>query len=135
MQLLKRKDLEGSWTEQVPKLVNKWNKMKNTTTSLTPIEAHKDENALDTRMAISLTATHDRKYPELKVGDKVRIKKKKGKLDKESTPFWSEETYTISTISHGSAYALTDKKMSSNTESYALTGVDGYFMRHELLKV
>jgi hypothetical protein len=69
------------------------------------------------------------------VGDKVRIKKKKGKLDKETTPVWSEETYTINTIRHGSDYEFTDKKMSSNTESCGLTGVDGYFMQHELLKV
>jgi hypothetical protein len=76
MQLARRKEL-GSWTEQWPKIVRKWNSTKNSVTQLMPLEAHKDENALETRLGITIHAKFDRKYPELNIGDEVRIRKKK----------------------------------------------------------
>ena len=135
MQLARRKEL-GSWKEQLPKIVKKWNSTKNSVTGLTPLEAHKDENALETKLGITMHAKFDRKYPDLKIGDMVRIRKKKGKLEKETVPYWSDEVYKVVNILHGSQYEPANNKMSSTAESYVLLGLGGqFFMRHELMKV
>jgi hypothetical protein len=135
MQLARRKEL-GSWTEQLPKIVKKWNSTKNSVTQLTPLGAHKDEHALETRIAINLRAKFDRKYPEINIGDVVRIRKKKGKLEKETAPYWSDEVCKVGNILHGSQYAPANNKMSSTAKSYVLVGLSGqFFLRHELLKV
>jgi hypothetical protein len=82
----------------------------------------------------------DRKYPEkspeLNIGDEVRIRKKKGKLEKETAPYWSDEVYKVGNILHGSQYEPANRKMSSTAKSYVLVGLSGqFFLRHELLKV
>ena len=140
MQLVRRQGLPGSWTKQVPYLNDKWNSTKNKKNNLTPVEAHQDKHALEVKMAMMLDAKRERSYPELERGDKVRIKQKKKVMDKETTPKWSKEVYTVADISNGSTYHLTEKQMANSATSYKLKNsegkfVDGYFMRHELLKV
>ena len=51
-------------------------------------------------MMLEINAVHKRKYPDLKVGDRVKIYKKKDKLDKERISVWSEETYEVEEIKH-----------------------------------
>ena len=75
-------------------------------------------------MAMMLDAKRERSYPELERGDKVRIKQKKKVMDKETTLKWSKEVYTITLVTHD-----------RGGTHYALDGVSGYLMRHELLKV
>ena len=45
-----------------------------------------------------MNATKTRKYPELEVSNKVKIFKKKDKLDKERVSSWSANSYTIDDI-------------------------------------
>ena len=98
------------------------NKMVHSATDLTPKEAKKPENELKVKANIAMNATITRKYPELEKGDKVKIFKKKDKLDKERVSNWSENSYTIDDI-----------KTVLGQKHYYIIG-RGY-LRHELLKV
>ena len=69
-----------------------------------------------------MNATKTRKYPDLEKGDKVKIFRKKDKLDKERVSNWSENSYTIDDI-----------KTVLGQKHYYING-RGY-LRHELLKV
>jgi hypothetical protein len=124
MQLARRINAPGGWASKIPSLVTKWNSTINRGSNLTPNEAHKDENALDVKVSLIMKAKHERKYPELERGDTVRIKEKKGALDKETKPYWSKQLYKIEAI-----------KEEDGMKWYGLDGKDGYLMRHELLKV
>ena len=74
------------------------NKMVHSATDLTPKEARKPENELKVKANIAMNATKTRKYPELEKGDKVKIFRKKDKLDKERVSNWSENSYSIDDI-------------------------------------
>ena len=41
---------------------------------------------------------HSRVYPEVNVGDYVRIYKKKDKMDKERVPMWSKDKHRVERI-------------------------------------
>ena len=96
--------------------------MVHSATNLTPKEARKSENELKVKANIAMNATKTRKYPELEKGDKVKIFKKKDKLDKEGVSNWLKEIQTIDDI-----------KTVLGQKYYYING-RGY-LRHELLKV
>ena len=68
--------------------------------------------------------TRTRSYPDVEVGDTVKVYKKKNKMDKERISTWSENRYTIESISerHGQKF-------------YKLTLYNRPLMRSEILKV
>lgn len=74
------------------------NRMKHSATGKTPVEASKKENELSVRMKIASQANKTRKYPPLRVGDEVKIYRKKGITEKERTSQWGKETYTVENI-------------------------------------
>ena len=98
------------------------NKMVHSATDLTPKEAKKPENEIKVKANIAMNATKTRKYPDLEKGNKVKIFKKKDKLDKERVSNWSENSYSID-----------DVKTVLGQKYYYING-RGY-LRHELLKV
>ena len=51
--------------------------MVSSTTTFTPIEARRKKNELEVKLNISLQAKRNRTYPELEVGDDVKISAKK----------------------------------------------------------
>jgi len=59
------------------------NKMISSSTKLTPQYASKPSNEIDVKMNIELRASHTRKYPELTVGNIIRICRKKTLGEKE----------------------------------------------------
>ena len=65
-----------------------------------------------------------KKYPELDVGDKVEILKKKAITEKERTSNFLKGEYTVEKIS---------KKLGQNY--YTLKGFNRPLLRHDLLKV
>ena len=126
MQLYKRRKLPGNWVKKLPVIVAKWNNSEHGSLNMSAAEAHKDENALQVKLALIMDSKNTRTYPDLKVGDMVRIKKKRGKLEKETKAVWSEEVYKIDFIYRSHA----------GYSDYVLEGKDGmHFLRHELLKV
>ena len=85
---------------------------------------------MDVKLNLVMQAKHDRKYPPLEEGDKVKIfqKKTRGEEKKEVVPHWSPNTYTVIEIQHtktGQLYKLDPPPV----------GLKDKYMRHELLKV
>ena len=99
-------------------------KMVNRTTGLTPYEAIETKNEAHVRTMLEINAIRKRKYPDLKVGDKVKLYQKKDKLDKERISVWNKTVYEVKDIKH-----------EKDQEMYYLTNYPKPVLRHELLKV
>ena len=111
------------WTDYIFEIMLTYNnKMVHSATGLVPKEARKPENELKVKANIAMNATKTRKYPEIQVSNKVKIFRKKDKLDKERKSSWSDNSYTIDDI-----------KTVLGQKYYYING-RGY-LRHELLKV
>ena len=65
---------------------------------MTPNEATKENKHLDVKLNLELKAKRDRKYPELKIGDKVKIMLKYSTGRKEHNPSYSDTKYEIEKI-------------------------------------
>ena len=100
------------------------NKNVSSATKMTPIEARKKKNEFVVKSNISMQAKRSRVYPEIEVGDDVKVMRKKGISEKEKTSHWVKTPQTVRNI---------EKKLGQN---YYYLGNDtrGY-LRHELLKV
>ena len=99
-------------------------KLVSRATGLTPKDGRKKDNELKVRQKLAMNARKNRLYPELDVGSKVKIYKKKTILDKERKRVWSDTTYTIDKI---------DEKLGQ--KYYHLNGYNKPLLRHEMLKV
>jgi hypothetical protein len=73
---------------------------------------------------IASRAKKDRLYPELMVGDKVKILRKKLITEKERSSHFLKGEYTVESI---------DEKL--NQKYYTLSGYNRPLLRHELLKI
>ena len=100
------------------------NKMVHSSTKLTPNEARKPSNELDVKLNLQLNRTRMRKYPNVSVGDSVKLYKKKDKLDKERKSLWSTNSYTVENIIHSGGEAM-----------FKLSSVAKPVLRHEILLV
>ena len=100
------------------------NKDVHSSTGQTPNEARKKENELKSVLNISMKASKEKIYPELDVGDKVKILRKKAITEKERTSHFLKGEYTVEEISQklGQKY-------------YKMSDYPRPLMRHELLKV
>ena len=73
-----------------PILLTYNNKNEHTSTGLTPTESTKQDNQLDVKPSLEMKATRNRKYPDLVIGDKVKMMLKYDKFNKEHTPTYSD---------------------------------------------
>jgi hypothetical protein len=96
--------------------------MVHSVTKHTPDEAMKPGNKSMVKFNLELKKRSSRRYPDIEVGDTVRIFKKKDKLDKERISNWSSKKYKVKDI-----------KESLNQNFYELEGYDKPLMRSELL--
>ena len=100
------------------------NKMKHSSTGVTPSEAKEEKNYLKVKLNLELHRKNKRKYPEIKVGDKVKIYKKKDKMAKERVPVWTSTVHIVEKIEEFMGqkfYTISDYKRS--------------LLRHEILLV
>ena len=83
-----------------------------------------DENDEQVKLNLELHRVSKRKYPDINVGDEVKLYKKKDKFDKEDKSVWLTTKHKIELIteSYGQKY-------------YHITGHKKPYLRHELLKV
>ena len=93
-------------------------------TAQRPLEATKKGNEFKSKLNVSIQAKRQRTYPELEVGDKVKILRKKAITEKERTSHFLRGNFTVKKIS---------TKMGQ--KYYDLEGFERPLMRHELLKV
>ena len=62
---------------------------------MTPLEASKPENKDEVKLRLELQRRNDNQQPKLKVGDEVRVLRKKKNFEKGYTSHYSEKTYKI----------------------------------------
>ena len=115
----------AQWVEILNNALFTYNyKMVNRITKLTPDKARDDKNLLTVKANLELHSNHKRKYPNIDVGDTVRIYMKKKNFQKERVPVWSEATYTVEEITEN-----------FNQKFYHLSSKTKPFLRHEILKI
>ena len=110
------------WVEQLKPILNKYNNTEHTTIKMSPNDAKKPQNEMTVKFNLELKAKKNRKYPELKKDNDVRIlqKKEAGKT-KGYFPKWSKQVYKVIHVA-GKDYMVNDGKRK-------------VYNRHEILKV
>ena len=113
------------WTDYTHEILLTYNnQMKHSATEFTPKEARKPSNELKVRLNLTMKGKKNRIYPELDVGDEVKIFKKRKPNEKERVSNWSQNIYTIENI---------ENKLGQNY--YGVEGNDRQYLRFELLQV
>jgi hypothetical protein len=64
----------------------------------TPKEARDPKNWMKVKVNLENNKNNTRKYPDIKVGDKVRVYKKRKNFQKSNVSIWSENRYTVNKI-------------------------------------
>ena len=119
---------KGNWTDLYKPTLKKYNNTIHSSTGAKPVEAHKDEKRVNVKVNLTLKQKHFRKYPQLTVGDKVKIYTKGAGnyiSRKETNSRWSDRVFTIEKI---------DRDMTLQ-KYYLLEGLKRRYLRHELLMV
>ena len=113
------------WTDYNLEIMLTYNdKMKHSATGMTPNQARKDKNEFRAMLNVASKAKKEKIYPELNVGDRVKIKRKKAITEKERTSHWLNGYYVVQEIA---------EKL--NQKYYKLPDYPRLLMRHELLKI
>ena len=100
---------------------------QHTTLGMSPNDARKAKNEAEVRDNLYKKAKHNRIYPNIEIGDMVRIYKKKDKLSKQQVSVWSKQRYTveeITIINNQKFYKTSYNKLNNKL-----------LLRHEILKV
>jgi hypothetical protein len=100
------------------------NRMVHSSVKMTPNEARKPVNEVNVRINLQLNRTRLRKYPNISVGDSVKLYKKKDKLDKERKSLWSATTYKVEDIIEPGGQTM-----------FKLSSIPKPVLRHEILLV
>jgi len=88
------------WIDFIPYVLVTYNyKIKHSAIGMTPDEARNEKNQLRAKLNMELRAKRNRKYPDLRVGDFVRVFFKKKRGEKERVSYWSETKHKIVKIS------------------------------------
>ena len=74
-------------------------KLKHSTIGMTPAEARKPENKFDVKMRLEMHRVHKRRYPDVHVGDKVKMYQKKDTFHKQHISVWTDNAYEVTNIS------------------------------------
>jgi hypothetical protein len=95
------------------------------TINMSPNDARKPQNEDKVRRNLNKNSINKREYPDVIVGDTVRIYQKKDKLDKQQKSLWSKNKYTVEDI-----------KEENNQKFYKTSWNNGrLLLRHEILKI
>ena len=100
------------------------NKDIHSATGMTPNKARNKDNEFRARLNILMKARKEKMYPEIKVGDKVKIIRKKAITEKERTSNFLQGEYTVEEITQslGQTY-------------FKMADYPRKLMRHELLNI
>ena len=81
--------------------------MVSSVTGFTPVDATKPDNVKEVRMNMLTHAKHRRAYEEIKLGNKVRLYRRRKHLnEKENVPIWSSVAYEVVKIGNTDAGKL-----------------------------
>ncbi len=113
------------WWEVIDQVLITYNyKMVHSVTKMTPNEARHPASSLTVKFNLEMKRRNTRTYPAIDVGDRVRIFKKKDKLDKERVSNWLPTIFVVAAIEEDEGQKF-----------YKLVGRPKVLMRHELLLV
>lgn len=121
---------DKNWSELLYPILLKYNfKSVHRSTNLTPSDAEKPENKFYAKLNLEVHKINKRKYPDINIGDNVKVYKKKDKLDKEHISTWSSNKYKVENITEnfGQKYY--------HLEGYTQNGRKVSLLRHEILLV
>ena len=107
--------------DQLKPITDKYNNTIHNTIEMSPNQAKKPGNQLMVSYNIWNKAKRNRQYPDLKVGDDVRVKTIKDSKTKGYDPKWSKEVYKVTFIKDND-YMVNDGKRK-------------VYQRFELLKI
>ena len=94
-----RENQNKRWVDVLyPVLLTYNQKNKHSATKMTPKEAMKPSNTLQVKANLEMQRKHTRIYPDVNVGDYVRVYNKKEKYDKERIPVWSRDKFKVELI-------------------------------------
>ena len=113
------------WVDYIFQIMVTYNdKMKHSSTQFTPKEARNKRNEYAVKLNLELRALKNRKYPELNVGDEVKVMRKKAITEKERSSRYLKETFKVKRIEEklGQTYSYLEGRARPN-------------LRYELLKV
>jgi len=108
-------------------LVDQYNNTIHSSIGMTPKEASKKKNETKVWRNSYEAKPAKRKSPKFKLGDKVRITRKKGIFEKGYTTRWTEEVFTVSEVRYTDP--ITYKIVDYNDEE-----IKGSFYEQELQK-
>ena len=87
------------WVDYIPEIMLTYNsKMVHSAHDMTPNDAHKKGNHLEVKMKLEMNRIKTRNHPPVRVGDEVKIYRKKGISEKERTSNWSSVKYKVSRV-------------------------------------
>ena len=87
------------WHELLyPVLLTYNHKLVYSVTKFTPAEAMRPKNRFNIKLNLELKRKSSRIYPNIDIGDNVKLYKKTDKLDKEKVRKWSKENYIVQGI-------------------------------------
>jgi hypothetical protein len=124
--LLKRPD--EHWYDLLFEVYIVYNrKMVSSVTKMTPVDAEKKGNKEQVQANTRSQAKHNKDYPTIQVGDKVRLfRKRKHLSEKEEVPIWSKVPYDVVRI---------DNNPHAGKLYYLSNAPDKPILRSQILKV
>jgi len=119
------KNEEKQWFDLLDQVLVTYNHgRRHSSTQMTPHEARQNNNQQVVKFNLELKRQHGRKYPEISVGDTVKVYKKKDKLDKERVSNYWPKKYKVEAI-----------ETSFGQKFYKVEGFKKDLMRSELLLI
>ena len=115
------------YVDILDKLVDRYNNTVHSSIGMTPKEASEKNEVKVWRNLYGNYTPQKRMTPTFKVGDKVRITKKKGVFEKGCTARWTEEVFTVSEVRYTDPISY--KIVDYNNEE-----IKGSFYEQELQK-
>ena len=113
---------EGETLNQVLFTYN--HKMEHSATGMTPMQARDGKNHLRVKLNLELKRKSTRRYPDINVGDKVKVYKEKRPFSKEHVSVWDKKVHTVEDIT-----------TSMNQNYYKISDGKRPLLRHEMLEL
>ena len=98
---------------------------KSRSTGFTPKDAQDPKNYVKVKNNLEKHRLSERTYPEIKIGDKVRLFKKRKNFQKQDVSIWSDRIYEVNEI----------EEVPKTGKLYHLNGVPKPVLRSEILLV